>query len=78
MAHDNPFNRAILDDSGFYFKARKEIAAWMNNIDHERKAKGDQYIHANLAKISTQFNWNEITKNHETLFNSLVTNETTS
>jgi len=33
IAHDNPFNREVLDDCGLFFRNNKELAAAVNHID---------------------------------------------
>jgi glycosyltransferase involved in cell wall biosynthesis len=67
-AHDNPFNRGILDQDAHYFSSPKDITQFIaqgpqNNLQQQQK---------NLAKIRQRYNWDLITHQHEQLFYELL------
>jgi len=62
-AHDNEFNRAVLQNDAFYFNAADEVAQMVNDI--ERTGQTATMINNNLEKIKTQFNWPAITDEYE-------------
>ncbi|RYD81170.1 MAG: glycosyltransferase family 1 protein, partial [Sphingobacteriales bacterium] len=63
VAHDNIFNRTILEKDAYYFKTSAEIA----EILQERKNKIDymQYIQNNNEKITQLYSWTHITNKVE-------------
>ena len=65
-AHDNEFNRAILNDDAFFFSTPQDIKNIINNplvgVDTaERKVM-------NLEKIKKVYSWEKITNDYETIF----------
>lgn len=51
-AHDNIFNRAVLEDNGFYFSSAAEVLALLENVSRENEV---QKITQNLEKIKHQY-----------------------
>ncbi len=72
MAHDNPFNRAILKDPAYYFSLQTEISDWVNSIESTRKLAGEKHIAANVDRIRNTFSWEQIVGDHEILFRKLL------
>lgn len=56
-AHENEFNSSILGSDAFYFRTKKDVAEILDTVD---KKVYRNYIDANLAKISNQYNWQKI------------------
>jgi glycosyltransferase involved in cell wall biosynthesis len=72
LAHDNKFNRDVLQENSFYFKNSAEVSNLVNtHIDLEKYR--NIYIEANFEKIKNQYNWHIVAKEYETLFNSVTT-----
>ncbi len=64
-AHDNPFNRSVLDTDALWFSHADDIA---NHIDNMPGSQWRQeIIHNNLEKIRTKYNWDNVIDNYETL-----------
>lgn len=60
-AHDNEFNRAVLQDDAFYFNTAEDVLRIIN------EQGGDQVnmVHNNLKKIEDEFNWPAIITEYE-------------
>lgn len=54
-AHDNPFNRAVLGEDGFYFRDPADIAS--HCLQPESNTRWKEMINNNLMKIHTKFRW---------------------
>jgi glycosyltransferase involved in cell wall biosynthesis len=62
-AHDNEFNRAVLQNDAFYFKVVDEVSQLIDAV--ERTEQAAAMISSNLKKIKDQFNWPAITDEYE-------------
>jgi glycosyltransferase involved in cell wall biosynthesis len=61
IAHDNPFNRAILGSDGHYFSNKNELVDLLKSgftVNEENKKN-------NLEKIRTLYNWEKIVDSYE-------------
>lgn len=58
--HDNEFNRAVLNEDGYYFRSVDDVLQLTVSI----KPEGNM-IENNLAKINTQYNWPMIIKQYD-------------
>jgi glycosyltransferase involved in cell wall biosynthesis len=68
-AHSNEFNRAILQQDGYYFSSAAAVTALLeNNIDGADK---DRMIAANLQKIKTIYNWPSVIEQYHQFFNNI-------
>lgn len=65
-AHNNPFNRAILQDEAFYFTSSEEVKALIKKA--EIKSEGEQWKEQNLRKVRADFNWPRIVDQYLELF----------
>ena len=54
-AHDNEFNRVVLQNDGFYFIVADQVAQLIQTINHPEKTL--EMINNNLKKVKEQFNW---------------------
>jgi glycosyltransferase involved in cell wall biosynthesis len=61
-AHDNPFNRAILDEDACYFSSAEDVTAILNHALPENKEK---MICNNLQKIKKYYAWDTIVDQYE-------------
>ena len=71
-AHDNVFNRAILENDGLYFSSVQDVTNILENdiSDSERQRRKNN----NLQRIREHFSWNRVIDNYENLFLSSVEN----
>lgn len=63
IAHDNAFNRNILENNVLYFRTEADIVFLINNLDgllSKKKAS----IQNNLEKIKTQYTWENVTQQY--------------
>lgn len=66
VAHDNVFNRAVLENDAYYFQSSNDIACLLNA---GRPGSGDAArINNNLEKIRTRFSWEHIADRLEKVF----------
>ena len=70
-AHDNNFNRDVLNDATFYFSSPKQASKLILNIESISE-KRVPFIEKNYKKIESEFNWMKITKEYEALFNKVT------
>lgn len=61
IAHDNIFNRDVLEKGGYYFKSSDDI---MNIFDHKQSDNKDVIV-TNLLRLKNYFNWDEICNKYE-------------
>lgn len=60
IAHDNDFNKSILNDNGFYFKNEIDVKKYLEEIlkkDHQEK------IDNNYSEIKEKFSWKLVNRN---------------
>lgn len=62
-AHDNPFNRAVLEDNGLYFSSPHCIKHIVEDV--AINGKEHQMVKNNLVKINASFNWSAIVAQYE-------------
>ncbi len=67
LAHENQFNRSVLDDNALYFSKKQDVSLSLNNI-----AKKDIYIKKNLDKIEKVYNWSKIINDYERYFKDIL------
>jgi glycosyltransferase involved in cell wall biosynthesis len=63
VAHDNPFNKAILDNEAYYFSSPQDVCRIIENT-----IRGDKELlmmENNLEKIQQQFSWHHIIEKYE-------------
>jgi glycosyltransferase involved in cell wall biosynthesis len=64
-AHDNGFNRAVLQEDAFYFYADEDVTAVANDLENKDTR---QMAEHNLHKIREQHHWDTIIRSYEQLF----------
>ena len=62
-AHNNPFNKSVLDKDAFYFSNAAEVKHLVETV--ERKETEKTMVNNNLHKIKYQFNWEKIVDQYE-------------
>jgi glycosyltransferase involved in cell wall biosynthesis len=67
VAHNNVFNKAILEDDAFYFKSADEVSKTILSITKDEHAGK---ISNNFTKIITQYSWEIINKKYLNFLNN--------
>jgi glycosyltransferase involved in cell wall biosynthesis len=62
-AHNNPFNKSILQEDAFYFSDASDVRRIIETT--QRGEHEEKMIDNNLLKINTQFNWQKIITQYE-------------
>jgi glycosyltransferase involved in cell wall biosynthesis len=69
-AHNNDFNRAVLQDDAQYFADETEVRQIIGNTIIDRKAADN-----NFSKITEQYNWHRIIDQYEDFITKCVANK---
>lgn len=64
-AHDNPFNRAVLESNALYFSSARDVADILGG-DHA--AVRAPFLAGNLAKVDAVYNWEKVAREHLRVF----------
>lgn len=67
-AHDNTFNKAILQNDAFYFSNSEEVKNYVEAVDKKSYSK---YIDNNVGKIKSLYSWEKIIDDYESHFISI-------
>lgn len=70
VAHDNPFNRAVLENDGLYFDDLRSLVAAIRGSASKRE-RGDA-IERNVERIRAVFNWDLVTEQYEAVFRQAI------
>jgi glycosyltransferase involved in cell wall biosynthesis len=65
IAHDNIFNKAILQDNAFYFSNSQDVKELVLTVNKEKNLK---FVENNYEKIVNEFNWDKINGDYLQLF----------
>jgi glycosyltransferase involved in cell wall biosynthesis len=71
IAHENPFNRYILNDNALYFTTSEDITRHLN-ADNEWIKKKPEWTLNNKKLISENYQWDQITDQYENLFRRVL------
>ncbi len=66
VAQDNVFNRAVLEENGYYFTSAAEVRQYADTL-----SKNDETMRlskANSLKIEQLYSWNKIIDDYESFF----------
>ena len=63
-AHDNIFNKSILENNAIYFTNETDVK---NILQSKQKNNYQDFINKNYNKVVTEFNWTKINKQYEDL-----------
>lgn len=70
VAHDNPFNRGVLESEARYFSSADDLASLIQAPVDPTQAAACRT--RNLDKVRQHYDWDRIAQQHEHLFNQLV------
>jgi len=62
-AHNNPFNKSVLNTDAFYFSTANDVRSLVETV--QRKETEKTMVSNNLFKIKYQFNWEKIIDQYE-------------
>jgi len=62
-AHNNPFNRSVLNTDAFYFSNATDVRELVENVQWQDTEKN--MVMNNLQKIQSQFNWDRVIDQYE-------------
>ncbi len=65
-AHDNIFNKAILNEQGFFFADAKQVQVIIDNIPNPSQL--ESWKEKNLKKVKMFYNWSKIIDQYEEVF----------
>jgi hypothetical protein len=68
-AHDNIFNKSILEKDAYYFTSFEQISDLMNN---EIKVKEDVFVINNKQKVNDLYTWNKIIDDYNSFFHKIL------
>lgn len=68
-AHENIFNRSILQEEAFYFSTSKEVSVLMDMLIKEDHYK---FIKRNIAKTKNIYTWDKICSEYEEFFKDIM------
>ncbi|MFI0425740.1 MAG: DUF1972 domain-containing protein [Flavobacterium sp.] len=64
-AHNNDFNKGVLQENAFYFSSAEEVKKILNTI---KKSNNLQFVQNNFEAIAKSFNWEKINEQYLQLF----------
>ena len=67
-AHNNDFNKAILENDAFYFNCDKCITSLLNKENLDER---DLFTSNNIEKIKKQYSWEKVLKEYEDFLKSM-------
>ena len=65
IAHQNPFNKAVLNDDAFYFKNVDEVADYSITVEKKNYL---HFVNNNLQKVKEQYSLEKIHRAYLNLF----------
>ena len=72
FAHDNIFNRAVLEENAFYYPSADKVAEYLNRIDTMAEESKIQYTANNIEVIRNEYSWERLVDEHEKYFQWLL------
>ena len=72
FAHDNIFNRAVLEENAFYYPSADKVAEYLNRIDTMAEESKIQYTVNNIEVIRNEYSWEHLVDEHEKYFQWLL------
>ena len=67
-AHDNVFNKSILEEDAFYFTSAENVTSFIDSIE---KDNFSTFLINNLNKIKNLYSWKIINDEYSTFFNEI-------
>ena len=69
VSHNNPFNRHVLGEDGFYFDCAEETGQIINSYKDEYREK---FAHKNRDKIEDIYNWDKVADQYLKVFEQVL------
>ena len=67
-AHNNCFNKSVLNEHAFYFTNSSDVSALLQRASELRTAHYQNFQEKNFSKIKEVYNWELVVAQHEQLF----------
>ncbi len=71
IAHDNPFNRNVLDNNGFFFDTPDQICSAINSLENDPEIRKN-LASANGTRARQKYTWKKCMSKHEKAFTALL------
>jgi glycosyltransferase involved in cell wall biosynthesis len=71
IGHDNPFNREVTDNVGFYFNNPQECASAIDSVDRLSEIERDEFAAHARNRITNYYNWDRIADEYTKMFESV-------
>tara|TARA_B100001741_G_C16505434_1_gene576871 strand:+ start:351 stop:1433 length:1083 start_codon:yes stop_codon:yes gene_type:complete len=68
-AHNNIFNKSILNDEAFYFDNSEDITQLINKYDQSKRTR---FVEKNHKKIKDDFSWKRIIEKYNSMFQEII------
>lgn len=72
IAHDNEFNRSVLEDNALFFSNESNIKNILNGLNDNIRRNADIFKVKNLELIRTRYDWDYIIDCHDKFFKSVL------
>lgn len=72
FAHNNIFNKAVLNDNAKYYSSAQDVAVLLDDIDNVAKQNKNSFVSNNLDLIKTEYSWTKLIDDHEKYFEWLL------
>jgi glycosyltransferase involved in cell wall biosynthesis len=72
LAHDNEFNRTVLNDNALYFSTAQNVSFLLNGLYNTLLQHKESYVVGNLKEIQEHYSWEKLIDEHEKYFNYLL------
>lgn len=72
FAHNNIFNKAVLNDNAKYYSSAQDVTDLLNDINNVAIQNKDAFTSNNLDIIKTEYSWDKLVDDHEKYFKWLL------
>lgn len=72
FAHDNIFNRSVLEENALYFQDSNSVTELLNNVSSNIQTYKSNFIIKNLERIKSEYSWEKLIDDHEKYFIKLL------
>jgi len=69
LAHDNIFNRKVLNGNAFFFTSIEDVRHHINSLSNNNGMK-NEFVRGNIYRIKTRYGWDTIIDQYENFFKS--------
>ena len=73
LAHDNQFNKSVVNSNAFYFDSASTLAELLK--DTEIKKNKNIFTKNNLARINEVYRWSIVVNQYESYFKTILDNK---